>query len=67
MGVVVNNEPYGISEKIPRCPACDHPFKHVRGMKYCPEPCEQSAVDYNSGSEVDRKYRRLIGAIALEL
>ena len=44
------------------CPTCNYKFTHTVGMEYCPDTC--SAVDYNSGTEMDIKYARLIGDIA---
>jgi hypothetical protein len=45
-----------------QCPICKYEFTHKVGMEWC--PCENSAVDFNSGSELDTKYKRLIGKIA---
>ena len=47
-----------------QCPTCNYTFTHTVGMEYCPDKC--SAVDYNSGSEMDMKHARLVGDIAKE-
>jgi len=47
-----------------QCPECKFRFTHKKGMEWC--TCNQSAVDLNSGGEIDTKYARLIGSIAEE-
>lgn len=49
----------------PKCPLCKFVFTHKRGMKYC--TCKESAVDYNSGSEIDLQHAIYTGVIAEEL